>query len=97
MKKVTIVLLIIFIIFIIFLLSYIYFNQANNLKNIIAQSNELTTEEINQISKSIVAVRCSTYQTTDGKKALVFGSGSYLTIQEPENNSYINVLLTIVV
>jgi len=91
MKKIIIISLIICAILLLF---FIYFEPINNFTNIIPQSNELTTEEINQISKSIVAVRCSTYQTEDGKGDPIFGSGSYLTIQEPKNNSNINILLT---
>jgi hypothetical protein len=88
MKKIIIP-LIIFV-----LLLYVYFYKANNLTKIITHSNELTTEEIGQISKSIVALRCSTYQTEDGKGSPIFGSASFLTIMEPKNNSHINILLT---
>ncbi|MEA3463865.1 MAG: hypothetical protein U9R14_02220 [Patescibacteria group bacterium] len=73
---------------------FIYFNRNHNLYSIVTYSNELTTEEINIISKSIVALRCSTYQTDSGKGDPVFGSGTYLTIKEPQNNSNINILLT---
>lgn len=54
----------------------------------------LTKEEIDKISRSIVALQCLTFETMDNRGAEIFGSGTYLTIKEPINDKNINVVLT---
>lgn len=73
---------------------FFYFDSRYDLlKSIIVHPDELTTEEIATISRSIAAVQCTTFKTLDNRGP-VFGSGTYLTVREPQTNSNINVLLT---